>query len=53
MHGIGILPDGTEDWDDALVVYKQQRRVSKSDFEATVAAVEFVFPRFSRSDEEE
>ena len=46
MHGVGIWPDGSEDWDDALVVYKQQVRASKSDFEATVAAVEFFSPRF-------
>ena len=46
MYGIGTLPDGSDDWDDALFAYKQQMKVSKSDFEDTVAAVEFFFPRF-------
>ena len=40
MHDIGILLDGSEDRDDALGAYKQQMKVSKSGFEATVAAVE-------------
>ena len=39
------MPEGSEDWDDALVAFKQVS-VSKSDFEATAAAVEFFFPRF-------
>ena len=40
----GISPDGSEDWDDAVVVYKQQMIVSKSGFEATVVAVELFVP---------
>ena len=42
----GILPNCAEDWDDALVMFKQCTRASKSDFETAVAAVEFFFPRF-------
>ena len=42
----GCIPDGVQDWDDSLFVYKQVERISKADFEATVASVEFFFPRF-------
>ena len=37
---------GAGELDDALVEYKQSAYVSKSDFEALTAAVEFVFPHY-------
>ena len=46
MIALDMVPFGAEDWDDALVLYKQAARVSKTDFEGAVAAVEFFFPRF-------
>ena len=47
-----VLPSSVDEWDDALVEYKNLyrdglgRRVSHSDFASLLAAVEFFFPRY-------
>ncbi len=41
-----IWPSGPDQWDDALVEWKNARPVAKAEFEACVAGVEFLFPRF-------
>ena len=46
MDSHAYVPLEAEDFDDMLVEYKDSALPSKSDFEATVAAVEFMFPRF-------
>ena len=40
------VPHGPEQWDDLLVEWKNDCLLSKANFEAAVAAAEFVFPRF-------
>ena len=37
---------GAEQWDDLVVEWRNDTRPSKDNFEACVAAIEFVFPRF-------
>ena len=34
-----------EDFDDGVVEYKQHERISKSDFENLLAAIEFLMPQ--------
>ena len=41
-------PHTAEEWDDLLVECKNQLALSKTAFEALVAAVEFFFPRHRR-----
>ena len=43
-----FVPHGAEQWDDLLVEWRNDTRPLKSNFEACVAAIEFVFPRFRR-----
>ena len=38
-----FAPDGAEQWDDLVVEWRNDTRPSKANFEACVAAVEFVF----------
>ena len=42
----GFVPHGPEAWDDLLVEWKNDTRPSKANFEAAVAAAQFVFPQF-------
>ena len=46
MDENSFLPFDAEEFDDMLVEFKNSTLCSKSEFEATVAAVEFLFPRF-------
>ncbi len=39
-----IWPSGPDQWDDALVEWKNARPVTKAEFESCVAGVEFLFP---------
>ena len=43
-----IFPDlrGAEDFDDALVEYKQSARISQANFELTVVGLEHLFPMY-------
>ena len=43
-----LSPVGAESWDEALIQYKQDRALTKSNFTYAVVAVEFFFPRFKR-----
>ena len=41
-------PVGFEEWDDCLVEYKNSRKLTRSQFDTTRAALEFFFPRFRK-----
>ena len=41
----GLEPIGAEQWDDAVVEWKQATKPTKSEFEGVVAGLEFLFPR--------
>ena len=46
MDDNGYLPHEAEEFDDMFVEFKNATFCTKSEFEATIASVEFVFPRF-------
>ena len=46
MDENGYSPYEAEEFDDMLVEFKNSTLCSKSEFESTVASVEFLFPRF-------
>ena len=49
LRDCGIEPLGPDQWDDAVVEWKQATSPSKSEFEGTVAGIEFLFPRMKDS----